>query len=220
MKRSCTLGILTRESVSTWWALGLRNLVLPEGSHVEILSGVPFDHGRNQIVELALKHGDSHVFFLDDDIIAPPDSFACLSGHDLPVVSGLYWRRTGVPSPVAYVDSGSSLQPIVRSEKTLFEAGAVGAGCLLVKSSVFSMVSPPWFEWRKDRSDLPAGDRTSEDISFSRKLRSGGIPIMVDARVECSHLGWGCAQKGNFRPLGPGFSLPSKISGGSSHGAS
>lgn len=209
MKRTCTLGILTREWVSTWWALGLRNLALPGGSHVEILSGVPFDHGRNSVVKKALSRGDTHVFFLDDDIIPPPDAFERLSSHELPVVSGLYWRRKGVITPVAYADSGGSVNPVKNISRSPLEVDAVGAGCLLVETGVFSLVHPPWFEWRSDRSDLPTHERTSEDISFSRKLRAGGVPIVVDTRVKCSHLGWGVAAEGEFRPMGPEFTLPS-----------
>src|SRR5438105_390931 len=85
--------ILHTDVVSTAWSLGLRNLIVP-GPPVEVLAGMPYDMARNKGNMIALERGCSHVMHLDSDVIPPRDAILRLLKHKLPIVSGLYCRRS------------------------------------------------------------------------------------------------------------------------------
>jgi hypothetical protein len=59
------------------------------------------------------------------------------------------------------------------------KGGAVGAGCLLVKTDVFRHLEPPWFEF------VPG---FSEDSYFCAQARRHGFEVLLDFDVQCDHL--------------------------------
>lgn len=197
------VGILTRGLVSTVWAVGLKRLRIPEPCTIETVPGLPFDHARNAMASRFMAGNHEWLFFLDDDVIPPPDAIEKLISRRHEIASGLYWKRQGRIVPTAYREAHPLPQPITGWQKgALLEADFVGGGCLLCHRSVFERVSKPWFEWRVDREDLPPGDRLGEDFSFSRKAREAGLRIHVDTSVECLHVGYGRSDgEGNFLPL-------------------
>ena len=87
------VAILTRETVHMAWALGFKGLIIPNGN-VTVLSGMPFDNARNAACQQALDGGFSNLMFLDDDTIPPHDVIPRLLAHNLPIVSGVYYRRS------------------------------------------------------------------------------------------------------------------------------
>ena len=67
----------------------------------------------------------------------------------------------------------------------LIEVGYVGAGCLLIHKSVFTMLQFPWFRWELDVSN-PNGK--SEDFYFCEKVRKAGMKIWADTSLRCGHV--------------------------------
>lgn len=197
------VAILTRELVTMKWALGLRNVQLPAASAIVTKSGMPFDHARNTACEDALQHGFQWLFFLDDDVVPPPDVYARLARHDKDIVSGLYYRRAEPIAPVmmAY-DSEGQAQWITQwsPPNSLIEADLVGAGCLLIHRRVLEQMPKPWFEWQLGRDDLQ--HKLSEDFAFCRRAKKDfGFSIHVDTSVACEHIGFGQSELGgSFRP--------------------
>lgn len=197
------LAVLTREMVSTRWAFAFRELRLPEGTKIlPPIAGLPFDHGRNEAVKAALTEGADWLLFIDDDVIAPPDTFERLSSHGREIVSGLYYRRNAPITPVMFYESGGRPVPVSRFNRGgLLEVDFVGAGCLLIHKTVFSAIEKP-FEWMMDRTDLPPGERVGEDMAFCAKARKAGFRVAVDTTVECHHLGLGETRPdGHFVPF-------------------
>lgn len=202
------VAILTRELVTMAWAQSHRMMQIPPGSNVVYLSGMPFDHARNSAVEAMLAEGYEYLFFVDDDVIIPPNAYAILKSNNLPIVSGLYYRRNLPLAPVAIVRLPNG-QPSWLPQWKLGEiipVDYVGAGCLLIQRRVFEIMPPPWFEWTCDRGDLPPGTRLSEDFEFCRKLKmKHGIIPHVDTRVQCLHCGLSrVAVDGSILPLTAG----------------
>ena len=201
-----TVGILTRGTVSTSWAIALRNLKLPESTVIHTVPGLPFDHARNQLVKRMLKDGSKHILFLDDDVLPPPNAYEKLSVVPSEVVSGLYFKRQGRITPTIYREAHPSPQPIVieRGGSPIMEVEYVGGGCLLVHRSVFERLKYPWFEWRVDREDLPLPERVGEDFSFCTKVRQSGLRIFAHLGVRCRHMGNGYSDEdGHFVPESP-----------------
>lgn len=185
--------ILTRETTSTAWSFGFRNLQIP-GTYVG-LTGMPFDHARNTGCYKLLELDWEFIFFLDDDVIPPPDAIIKLVNHNKPIASGLYYRRSSPIYPVMMRETGSGPQWITDFKAPdLIEVDYVGAGCLLIHRDVLLSMTPlsskcHWFEWRVDRTDLPASERTSEDFTFCKHARNSGFQIFVDTSIQCRHAG-------------------------------
>lgn len=196
--------ILTRELVTTRWAASLRSLSLPPNSDIRLLAGMPYDHARNVGCKEALARGFQWLFFLDDDVVMPPDGIHILKSNNRPIMSGLYYRRHEPVCPVALMNTDKGRQWITGyTPGTLFPADYVGAGCLLIHRTVLEKMPPPWFEWWSDRDDLPENERMSEDFSFCHKAKTKhGYELYVDTRVDCLHAGLAAAgAPGKMGPL-------------------
>ena len=197
--------ILTRETVSTAWAFGFHNLHIP-GTFMA-LAGMPFDHARNNGCQKLLEMGWDWLFFLDDDVIPPPDTIHRLVSHRLPIISGVYYRRSPplVPVMLKETNRGSEWYSEIPTHG-LMEVDYVGAGCLLIHRDVLTKLPPlspsnHWFEWRVDRPDLPEPERMSEDFTFCRHARNHGFKIMVDTAIRCRHAGQSECRDGQLLPL-------------------
>lgn len=199
--------ILTRELVTMAWAIGYRRLAFPENSSDVFMHGMPFDHARSFGCQRALETGHEYLFFLDDDVIPPPDAIYRLIRHNKDIISGLYYRRQLPVYPVMMREvEGKGPQWITDAKLgDMVEADLVGAGCLLIKRKVLEVMNPPWFEWKCDPFRFPKlalTDRCSEDYDFCRKARALGFKLFVDTSVQCSHAGHGCSAPGGaYGPL-------------------
>ena len=205
---SVLLAILTREIVTTKWALGFRNLVLPGGSGVTTRNGAPYDVMRNGACADALAAGYQWVMFLDDDVIPPNDVFARLVRHSQDVVSGLYYRRQEPICPVAMkLDDKGVAQWVTQwsPPECLLDVDLVGAGCLLIHRRVLEGMPAPWFEWEIGKAEpvTPRGrGAMSEDFAFCMNAKRAGFRVCLDTSIRCEHVGLGQAssQDGSFRP--------------------
>ena len=200
----CTL---TRELVTTTWAMNFRNLQIP-GTYT-FVSGMPFDHARNTVCQKLLELGWEWLFFLDDDLLVPSDTIYKLMSHKLPIVSGLYYRRALplVPVMLREKPDKTGYDWIVEyKDNSLVECDLVGSGCLLIHRDVLTSYPPVsedsrWFEWRCDKTKLPSNERTSEDFTFIRHLRNHGVRVMCDTSVKCRHVGFSESFGGQLKPL-------------------
>lgn len=191
------VAILTRGIVPTAWSIGFRHLQFPANSNFTFLTGMPFEHARNAACDRALKQGYQWLFFLDDDVVCPPDTINRLKGHGKDVVSGIYYRRQEPIKPVALrwkQHEGKRVAVHIEdfTPGEVVEADIVGAGCLLIHRRVLEEVGAPWFEWLLDpfiRKDIPDGERVSEDFDFCNKAKAKGFRVFLDTGIQCQHIG-------------------------------
>lgn len=204
---SVLVGILHTEIVPIAWAFGYRNLIFPSQSAVMPVAGKPFDDARNCLAMKALDIGADFLFMLDSDVIPPPDVILRLMKHSLPIVSGVYFRRSPPHGkPVAMKPVGRWVDPL--PEKGLLEVDVVGAGCLLIKKEVLKALPPidpemgrHWFSWRVDRQGmLPPGEAVSEDFAFNLHAKKHGFPTYLDCSIRCRHIGLSEASENSLRP--------------------
>lgn len=205
-RRETVLGVvLHTDNTTIAWAFGLRNIILPPGSHFIGLAGMPFDHARNQGAMHCLDHGFDYCLYLDSDVIPPSDAVLKLMSRRKPIISGVYHRRSPPEGVPVMLKGGKWIQNY--KPNTIMEVDLVGAGCLLVHRSVFQTLPQQregkhWFDWRVDmQSVLPQGAAMSEDFTFCQHAKSNGFKIYVDTSVVCKHIGFGEAHHRRFVPL-------------------
>ncbi len=172
------------------WSVGLKILQPPVPFNVISNKGLPIDRARCDLVSQARQMNASHIFFLDSDVILPPDGLIRLWNRRLPIVSGVYGSKHEAPGVwIEQAKSGqaryAAVAPQVLEQNQLFTHPdiVVGGGCLLVDMNVFKRIEEPYFEWTQGRK--PNG--VSEDFDFCEKVRKAGIPIHVDTTVRCLH---------------------------------
>ena len=161
------------------------------------------DISRDKAVQMAIQSGAKWLFFLDADIMAPPDTLTRLLAHDKDIVGALYVRRHNPPFNEMLrlrTDGLLGLRPIQDGEYepgSLVEVDAIATGCMLIKTEVFDKVKPfqltidgqparpayfLWTEWRVNPG-------MSEDFSFCVRARQSGIQIFCDTSIQAKHIG-------------------------------
>lgn len=201
----CLVAVVTsREIVPTRWAFAIKELALPNQSTCATFAGMPWDQARNMAAAAALEKGFTWLFFLDDDVIVPPDALQRLIGRGKDIVSGLYYRRLEPIMPVAMYKKPDKTNEFVTDFRPgeILEVDMVGAGALLIHRRVLERMEKPWFQWTIGREDIPPHDRCSEDFYFCAKAKKAGFEIWLDSSVQCQHAGYGKSELGGrFSPL-------------------
>ncbi len=200
--------ILHVETTTIAWAFGFRQLQLP--GPVVPYTGMPYDHARNAAAMNAIESGCEYLFFLDSDVIPPPDAVPRLIARRQLIISGIYARRS---PPVSYPVMMRNGQFVTNyPPNAVIDVDVVGCGCCLIHRSVLEKLPPirpdigkHWFSWQVDQKDFVEPHMaTSEDYTFNHWCRKHGIPISVDTSIVCKHIGFSECTPGNMQPLNTG----------------
>lgn len=184
------IGMPHKETVTMEWCLGFRNLQVNVPASFTVSRGTPIDMARNEIVRSALDANAEWVFFLDTDVICPPDTIARLMVHNLPIVSGIYYTRAPPIEPAVWREIQPSGKQAIQFQvnQGLIEADFIGMGCCLIHTSVFKNIKKPYFYWSlsfEDPENISVG--RSEDFDFCKKARNRGYHIWCDTSIQCRH---------------------------------
>jgi GT2 family glycosyltransferase len=123
---------------------------------------------------------------VDHDIAFGPTTVAQLVNHDKDIVAGIYRQRR--PSQVLEVFD-KNYRPYYEANQfgdKLFEVGAIGLGCALIKVDVFKKIGYPQFDYHRA---IKAEDSLSEDVDFCMKARNKGYQVWIDPEIRCDHYG-------------------------------
>lgn len=152
----------------------------------------PIDGVRNELVQRALMHNCTHIFWCDTDQKIPADTMLKLINHEQPIVCAKVHRRKPPYDPLlkrvnpdgesemVYLDIPSEEW----SGKELIEVDATGFGCCLIDIKVMQDMEKPWF-----KMDIHSKPVIGEDIYFWRKVKVLGYKIFVDCSINIGHLG-------------------------------
>lgn len=171
------------------------------------LAGMTYDHARNVAAMSCLESGADYLFFLDSDVIPPPDTVPRLMAHNVPIVSGVYCRRSPPHAIPVMIKNKQWVTSFPAN--ALISVDVVGAGCLLVHRDVFASLPPQrvgshWFDWKVNLRGAPGFDEAdcmSEDFTFCAHARKNGYKVLVDTSIQCKHVGLAEAGFGTFKPL-------------------
>ena len=141
---------------------------------------------RNGLIRMASNRHPDYVYFLDADMVAE-DSVGGLRmlletirRKDVDVVSGLYIDKRNMELCLKSDMTSELLSNKIEGFEP-FEVDAVGMGCCLIDTKVFT-VPYPWFKC--DSMEEPG-----EDVYFCLKAREHGFRVWVDPRVRFNHIG-------------------------------
>lgn len=145
----------------------------------------PLDGLRNDIVNVALSTGCSHVIMMDCDMVYHTDTIPRLLSHNLDVVGAMCYRRYPPFDELLFKGRVNKYRLITDfNPNELIEVDATGTGCLMFKTEVFMRMKPPWFKFRQSKK----GGVIGEDIGFCSRLKNAGYKIFVDPTIPAGHL--------------------------------
>jgi len=176
------LGIPTNRLVKPKTAQSLLDLVAFSDHDFKILvssRGYNTSENRNWIATQAVNSGCDYLFFVDDDMIIPPQTLEELLLCDKDIVGCVYKTKYETQADVCeYFDD--------ERPQGLFKVKAIGTGCLLIKTDVFRKLSQPWFkyEWNANGSV-----KRSHDWIFCEDAINAGIDVWALNTLEVKHIG-------------------------------
>ena len=197
--RRILLGVASGGSPTAPFLDALGKLALPAGvaaleRSVAVGNFIPAQ--RELIMDDALAQGFDYLFFVDDDIVLPPNALELLlqtaeADPATAVVGGLYYSRDSV-RPIAVADwcstdTSSAHVPAFTATSATFVDG-VGFGCALLRVSSARTLSPPYFPAHIyiERSAHRVR-QCDEDYLYCERVRDRGYFVRLDARVRCAH---------------------------------
>lgn len=196
------VGIPSFGMVSTYFMQARTSQAFPLVSSAvdKIVLNKPIAEARNEIVEFALQQGAHYIYWLDDDVIAPPDSFLKLYKHGKDIINGVYWSKSNPPMPLLF--RGHLEGPYWDWHVgDLIEIDAAGMGLTLVKTDVYRKMSQelggPWYETQyasfpadPEKGPMPfnqSAPNNTEDLYFYWKARKLGYKVWADTSIQAFH---------------------------------
>lgn len=196
-------------SVSLEWATAFKGLNPPMNfkSLIAQIYGAHVADARNAIVRSAIENNSKYLFFLSDDVIAPPHALRQLiyrMEHDdnLGVVGGVYCSKTSPPFPLVFNGNGIGSYWDWKVGD-YFPVTGLGMDCTLIRVECLKdfldfndecerddVNSYKWFETIDDDEFLDGinkADQWTEDLRFLDKLKDTKWKIMCDSMVMCTH---------------------------------
>lgn len=160
---------------------------LPIDKYVGIMTGGYKVQSLYLAVEAAKRAEATHIMFIDNDMIFPPDGIKRLMDRDRSIVGAPYnERRMPLQSTVKLANAkGELVNGTIDQYTDIFPVYALGFGFLLVKMTVFDKLSMPYF----NAPLAPDGEFMTEDFYFCDKAQKAGFQIWCDPTILCKHEG-------------------------------
>ena len=179
------------------WAMTVPQIPNPPNLYLIRLTvvGRPTAEARNTLMNSTLEHDCRLLWFIDDDVVPPPDALTKLvyqiENHpEAAMVSAVYCSKQNPPAPQVFARAGDG--PFWDwTVGEVFEApGGVGLGCSLIRTEWIERLDRPWCKFEEGKhqagpSEFPMG--VSEDLYFCNKIREAGGVILVDGSILCVH---------------------------------
>jgi hypothetical protein len=178
------------------WAIcfGAQNYPVNLHRWIVPVKGKPIDEARTKIAEFALKEKAKYVWFLDDDVTVPFFGARRLiydleqADDDVMVAGGIYPTKEIPAAPLVFKQHGTG--PFWKWKKgEVFECSGIGTGCMLVKTEVFTKLSPPWFKTVDiaHTNGQTSSETQTDDLYFCDRVIEAGYKILADGNVLGIH---------------------------------
>ena len=123
--------------------------------------GYAVAEARNLAVDEAVAGGFEWLFFIDSDVILPPDCFVKMNGYmqseKYPVVAGLYYAKCHPPEPLIYRGRGNGSYTKWKAGDQVMVDG-IPMGCTLIHGKVLKAM------WQDAPEYTVSGRRTIRKV--------------------------------------------------------
>jgi GT2 family glycosyltransferase len=170
----------------------LINIERPAGVSSEIRTYAKYSvaMARNVAAKDALAGGFDYIFFVDSDMILPPDALTRLLKIGADFATG--WALSavgGTAASIACYDAEKRFMYGMAAEWVTghtepFEVDGSGLSCTLIKTDVFKEMEYPYFRY----IEYASGDVLSEDFGLCLALRDKGIKRICDPALKAGHI--------------------------------
>lgn len=153
---------------------------------------------RNEAARRALELGMKYLFFLDWDVIAPPDAVHRLvtlldNRPDVDIAAGFYCAKIHPAPPLIYKAWSDGVFWDWTPGELIEDLVGVGMGCTCIRMDLFLRLPTDELPWFKTHYIKPNGEngggRMTEDLWFCRRaVEEAGAKIVVDTAVACPHI--------------------------------
>lgn len=151
------------------------------------------DRFRNMAGKIALEQECDYLFFVDDDVLCPSDTYKKLKERNVDIVTPVTYIRSYPFAPMFFQVVKSSTGETVglnyyydyqkaECENDLLPAAAIGFSCCLIKVELLKKIPPAWF--------ITSPEQT-EDVYFCVKARqylNNQVGIYVDRSFAVGHM--------------------------------
>ena len=178
------------------WALNFKSMSPPINYNVDfnIVHGKEIGYARNALAKAAMVRGCKYLFFLGDDVVAPPHTLRQLiyrmeNMPDVDVVGGVYCAKADPPAPLVFIENGAGSYWDWKIGE-FFECSGLGMDCTLIRTAIFTRLEEPYFLTVEEDGFIDAKNKVeswTEDLYFLKKVRDVGGRIFCDASIICTH---------------------------------
>ncbi len=178
------------------WALNFKSMNPPINFNCDfnIIFGKEIGEARNALAKAAIARGCKYLFFLGDDVVAPPHTIRQLiyrmeNDPTVDVVGGVYCAKADPPAPLVFVENGAGSYWDWKIGE-FFPCTGLGMDCTLIRTSIFDKIPEPWFKTVDTDTfmdGIPGAEAWTEDLYFLKKVADAGFGIYCDASVICEH---------------------------------
>ena len=145
---------------------------------------------RDKIVQKAINRQDTHILWLDSDMVFNPDIFERLyktmNEYKAPLTSGIYNSRHIGRMPVVYEQLSPELKRLedYPEDNDIFDIEGCGFGCCLTRVDMLQDI------WDHEGTCFRPTAEFGEDLAFcSRAMKVRGYKMVADQGVCCGHIG-------------------------------
>jgi glycosyltransferase involved in cell wall biosynthesis len=205
-------------TVTGWYDILVTNSILNQHAYIieghhqlinRLIHHTLIGNARNQIAHSAVENKCDYLFFIDSDVVIPPDALKRLVAHNKDIVSGMYFHKQAPFYPVAYMREVDAMRNetglyngIAEYPKdTLIEVDAIGMGCCLIKTDVFKNFIADTKHTMDNGEEKtytecyafeplppPVGMiAMGEDMAFCKRCQDKGYKIYLDTGLQCKH---------------------------------
>lgn len=186
--------------------MSILSLRMPENSLVKyhlIGSCLVYD-ARDKVIEFAMKEDADWIFFLDSDMEIPCDTLQKLVALNVPIASGMAFKRTPPFQPCFYTKVEINKEthkpylesPIDFPDTGIIECQGVGMACCLIRREVWENCAENISERIKTWFFPYPG--IGEDLSFCLRARKKGFKMYADLSINTGHVSQMQVKKEHF----------------------
>jgi hypothetical protein len=184
-----SLGIATRGEVCIETTMALMHLLkeTPHEFHLNFHKGTYLGDMRNAMLEEARAMKADYLFFVDTDVIFPPDGLNRLLARNKDIIGGMYNMKVIPPvNTIKMADENGKIIAVKDFDvpTKLFQCYAIPSGFMLIKLDAIKDLKKP-FNFDYDQN----GEFIGEDVGFCKRCHDIGLEIWCDPTINIGHIG-------------------------------